>query len=176
MRNPFFLILTTVLVAGSTDAASRELRVEPHAMFYYQVPFGGGSSATQASGFGFRLDRLAHSPDQVVEYADLMQRTAILDLRLNRHGVESFNISGVDYLKKYRIHRAAAEEGAQENEAAETGAAGDEATKGEEELPKHPTVLSDFGDTIKLLVKKAPLGVLIGAGIGVGLLVGSATD
>lgn len=174
MRNPFIVILASVLVMGSADTAARELRVEPHAMFYYQVPFDGGAVVDKENSFGFRVDHIMHSPDHAVEYAGLMQRPAILDLRLNRHGVRSFRISGVDYLKQYRIHRAAGEDDGQETADTETNGNGD--PEGEEELPQAPKVVRDVGNTITFLMEKAPVGVLIGAGIGIGLLVGSASD
>lgn len=174
MRNPLIVVLSAVLVIGSADAAARELLVEPHAMFYYQIPFDGGTIAEKENSFGFRVDHIMHSPKRHIEYTGLMERTAILDLRLNRHGVRSFHISGVDYLKKYRIHRANGEDGGQATADADTG--GDENTEGEEELPQAPKVVRDVGNTITFLMEKAPVGVLIGAGIGIGLLVGSASD
>lgn len=175
MRNPFIVVFVSVLVMGSADAMSRELLMEPHAMFYYQVPLGGGSAAQKEGSFGFRMDQVVYSSDQSIKYAGLMQRPAILDLRLNRRGVKSFHISGMDYLKKYRIHRANGEGG--EEETADTNTAGDEsAADGEEELPKAPKVVRDTGNTLAFLLDNAPLGVLIGAAIGVGLIVGSASD
>ncbi len=177
MRNSFIAVLASVLVMGAADATARELRVEPHAMLYFHIPFDGGATvAEKENSFGFRVDSVAYSPDRHIDYTRLMQRPAVMEFSLNRHGVQAFHVSGVDYLERYRIYRANGEAGSEEASNTEAGNDNGEAADDEEDLPQPPKVMRDVGNTLSFLMESAPTGVLIGAAIGIGLLVGSASD
>lgn len=172
MRQLLSVTAALVLILASLEASAREPLSEPRAMLYYEVSFGGGAAADRTSTFGFRMDRAEYAEDHDIDHSRSMRRPAILELKMNRDGIQSLTVSGRDYLHLYRVHHAAegeAEETASEaeGETAETETDGDG-----EQLPKYPQVGRDIGDTITTVMEKAPAGVIIGVGLGIALLAG----
>ncbi len=172
MPKPLTALVALLMLPVSFQAAAWENIVEPHAMVYFRLSFDGGTAPDRQSTFGLRLDQVRHSRNSHIEYASLMRRPAMLNLELNRNGIRSLYISGTDYLRLYRLHRADEENG--EEPAAQ---AGDDETamQGEEDgeqPPRYPQVGKDIGDTMKTVMDKAPAGVIIGVGLGIALLAG----
>ena len=133
--NKLILFVLTFLLTFNSNAS--ELVLEPQAMLYYRVPLGGGHKELLKSTFGFRLDRTLVEKGKPVDYQKLFRQPAVLDFRMDHAGIESLTIAGVDYLKRYRIARAAENEAAPVEDGAETAAeaptAEESATPAEEE-------------------------------------------
>ncbi|MBF8268997.1 MAG: hypothetical protein HW386_706 [Gammaproteobacteria bacterium] len=120
--NKLILFVLTFLATVNCNAA--DLVLEPQAMLYYRVTFGGNRAKQTQPTFGFRLDRTLHEKNKPVDYRQLFQQQAVLDFKMNQNGAESLTIAGVDYLKQYRLMRAAEEESAAASDSeAETTAA-----------------------------------------------------
>jgi len=156
------------LAFASSSAMAGEPLVEPHAMFYYRFSFDGAAGGKQPATFGFRMDEINYNRRHIVDYRRLMQRPAMLDIRLGRGGIKALYISGRDYLRQYRVHHA--------DEGDDAGAAKDKDKSGNKAAGKDEAVAkklgSDFKKTLITVVKKAPVGVLIGAGFGIALVAG----
>lgn len=80
---------------------------EAHAMFYYQVPFSANKPEEKKHSFGFRMDHASFEQGDMIQYNQLMTKTAAFDFKLGHKGVESMSFGGVDYLKLYRLNKAA---------------------------------------------------------------------
>jgi hypothetical protein len=166
MRNPLTAMVVCLLL-GPAYVQAQETIIDAHAMFYFRVAFDGGSASEREPTFGFRMDQVAYQSHRPLQYRSLLQRPAMLGLSMNRHGLQSFQLSGTDYLQRYRVHHAGEDDtGAGAEEQATTGEAG------EEEPPQAPKMMRDVGDTVTYLVEEAPGGFIIGAVIGVVLLAG----
>ena len=169
-----FIMLSAML--ATFNALAVEPVVEPHAMVYYQVSFGGGKTQDRHSAFGFRMDRASFSPGGMIEYQQLVKQPAMFDFRLGKQGIEGVYISGIDYLQQYRIYRAGEEEAGAEPEA-ETDVMVE--GKPEEEQTgkprKAPKIIRDIGNTIEAGMETAPTGVLIGLALGAALLIGAGS-
>ena len=118
--NKLILFVLTFLLTFNSNAS--ELVLEPQAMLYYRVPLGGGHKEQLKSTFGFRLDRTLVEKGKPVDYQKLFRQPAVLDFRMDHAGIESLTIAGVDYLKQYRMSRAAEDEAAAVEDGAETDA------------------------------------------------------
>jgi hypothetical protein len=167
MRLPLTAALV-LLVCVSSNAVARGPLGEPHAMFYFQLPFDGATGEEQHSTFGFRMDQIHHAPDDTVDYRRLMQQPPILDLKMDHDGIRSFTVSGTDYLRLYRtLHADATTETTAADQAgegaAETGGKG---------VPVGKKAALDFWDVITTLWEETPAGVLIGVGFGAALAAG----
>ena len=149
------IVVGSLLALLPYCSSADDLLMEPHAMIYYQVPFGGGEQPSAAS-FGLRLDRAMVDRQEGIEYRQLLLRPALMDFQFTAHGMQQLSVAGTDYLKLYRIQRAA-EEGA-----AQGGTAKPAQTPAKEKT------------TISKILEDASPGFIIGGGILV-LLVSGVT-
>lgn len=177
-------IITMCTVALlSFGSQAFESAVTPHAMIYVSIPFGGNTPERDSLNYGFRLDSIAYTSGEHVDYQRQLQKTAVLDLRMNEHGVDGLYLSGIDYLKLYRANRQNEQEGdelaaegdVQEQPAAEESAeaAVTEETEVEDEEEDDGLTVGDhirgvFAD----MRRTAPMGIWMGAALGIGLLIG----
>lgn len=177
--------VAVLLLCASTAAMARGPLIAPHAMFYLHIPFDGSVDKTaQQTSFGFRMDEVRYSSDYVLDLGQVMRQTPFLDLKLGRGGLQSLYITGTDYLQRYRTLQAADAADSDAGTAApapddakpEAGAKAEEGAK-EQARPKKVIVgkqlAVDFKDTLVTIWKKAPVGILIGAGFGAALLAGA---
>jgi hypothetical protein len=141
------LVTITVLllsfVSGNTIAA--QAGVKPVAMLYVAIPLGTTQNQEQPI-FGFRLDNIEYEQGSVVQYNHLLEKSALVDLRMGTRGLQGIYFSGTDYLQRYRIYRQNQEQDGEASATTETG--------------------------LKEIFTAAPLGFYIGIGLGVGLLLG----
>lgn len=164
---PLTLALLLSLLTSVGYAAEPVL--EPHAMIYYQIPFGGKDYNERRHSFGFRMDRAVVEPTQYIDYQRLIKQPALLDIKMGRDGIDAMMFAGVDYLKKFRVYQASA--GGQEP--SETGQ--DEIPQEEpvaEESPEDQSHIWD-GPVITDIFGDATLGIAIGLVLAIGFL---ATD
>ena len=186
------LFVLTFLLTFNCNAA--ELVLEPQAMLYYRVPLGGGHGKQMQPTFGFRLDRTLVEKGKPVDYRQLFRQQAVLDFRMDRSGVESLTIGGVDYLKQYRALNAAEDEAAPVADTAETTdapAAEESATPAEEvaaeeataeEIPAEEATAEEvpaeeepgfFEDLPEIFEENQRYRLLIGAVLAIGFVAGS---
>ena len=158
MKRITAFLISAVFTGFCLPAWAGDLINEPHAMVYYQIPFSG-SKQDSGHQFGLRLDRTVHDSRASIEFARLLQQPAMMDFRVGRDGVETFKVAGTDLLARWRAYQAAEEEAAKSESG--NGEATGEETKEEDKL------------TVDKILNNAPAGVLIGAAIGVVLLVGA---
>ncbi|MBI2992806.1 MAG: hypothetical protein HYY48_01360 [Gammaproteobacteria bacterium] len=146
---------------------------EPHAMVYFQAHWSGQARDTRST-LGLRLDRNAVVENGVIEYQQLLQRPAMLDFRLGREGVQMFTIAGTDYAEWYRVHHADETAGSAESpppQAAEAEGAA-EAQQAPAEAKPAPETPEGEKTTIGGILDKAPVGVIMGVGLGIFLVSG----
>ena len=171
-------VFILIMLAMPVTVVAVEPVNEAHAMVYYQFSPGAKKSAASKHSFGFRMDRATYQPGQMIEYRNLLARPAAIDLRFNQQGMESFTISGIDYLQKFRLHRASEEGGedvAMEEESAvegEEAMAEDAAAETEKKPGVAKKVITDVGEAMDTVLLDAPKGVLIGVGIAIVLAAG----
>ncbi len=139
---------------------------EAHAMFYYQVPFSAGKTEQEKHSFGFRMDHASYEHGEMIQYQQLMNKTAAFDFKMARDGVQGMYISGVDYLQLYRLHRAA--EDTEEEDGVDAG------TKEKKSSNPVTTVAGNIGETIDEVMEIIPLGFLVGGVVGIVLVTGAA--
>ncbi len=157
-----FILMLTVTVPVAAD----NLISEPHALVYYQLPFSGDAPDTRAH-FGLRMDRTQREAGEMLDYREVLMRPAVMELRFSGSGMESFTLAGVDYLAKYRTLKA-------DEEQKPDAGAGEEKSGGEEKTTVEDKAKSEKEKlTMDQVMHKIPFGYIIGAGIGVLLLVGS---
>lgn len=167
MRFPIMLV---VLMFTAAPVLADSLVSEPHALVYYQLPFSGSAQETRAR-FGLRLDRTVHEAGAPVEFRSLMGRPAVMDLRFGNAGMESFSFAGVDYLARYRALNADAEQAPAEQAPTEQAPAESGTQK-----PADKPATEEDKLTMGKILDEAPMGYIIGAGIGLLLLGTSAAD
>lgn len=153
-------MLLVLMSAGATPAMAGGVVSEPHALVYYQLPFNGPAPDTHAH-FGLRVDRAVRAAGESVDFSALVPRPAVMELRFNNAGMESFTFAGVDYLARYRALQADEE---QKTTGDGTVKSGDKGAEEEDKL------------TMGKILDEAPVGYLIGAGIGILLIGTSAAD
>jgi len=136
---------------------------EVHAMFYYQVPFGVNRVEQKKHSFGFRMDHASYVPGEMIRYQQLMNQTAAFDFKMGHDGIQGLYVSGVDYLQRYRLNKAA------EDENSENGDASGEAGKSKNPVTE---VAGNIGETIDEIMDSIPLGFLLGGAVGILLLTG----
>ena len=177
--NKLFLIVLAFLVAAECNAAEQIL--EPHAMFYYTIPLGGSHGGKIKPAFGFRMDTALVEPGKPIDYPKLFRHQAVFDLKFDHDGIEELKISGVDYLKQYRALQANGDETgstadnagttADNAEAAEAGTA--PAQQGEAgTTEKKGGIMSKLPDYSNAIKKTQYLGLIVGAMVGIGFLMG----
>lgn len=147
------LIITLILTMVSASSTAFETGVNPQAMFYINIPLDGANTVRDKSTFGFRLDSHAYSRFDDVPYIRQLERPAVFDLKMASDGIEGIYISGIDYYRKYEVNRQNEDEGEYEDQVSIT-----------DEIRARITTMSSI----------APMGVWIGAGLGIGLLLGSS--
>ena len=151
-----------------------ESGVTPHAMIYVSIPLDGPAPDRDRLNYGFRLDSVPYTPGESIDYPRQLQRTAVLDLRMDEYGMDGFYLSGIDYLKLYRISRQNGDEGGEV--AAGEGAAAEEtadvATGEQAQEDNGRTVGDHVRGVFADMRATAPMGVWIGIGLGIGLLLG----
>lgn len=145
---------------------------EVHAMFYYQVPFSASKVVQKKHSFGFRMDQASYEPGQMIQYQQLMNKPAAFDFKMGHEGVQGLYVSGVDYLQRYRLSRAAEDEQSGD----ENGEEGAEASADSDENGKsNPVtkVAGDIGATIDEIMEMIPLGFIIGGAVALVLVTGA---
>jgi len=147
------MIVTLVLSFITTNTIAFETDVNPQAMFYISIPLDGTAFEKENTTFGFRLDSHAYSRYDNVPYVRQLERPAVFDFKMEPRGIEGIYISGIDYYKLYQIHK--------QNE-------GEEDIEYEEQV----SIMDEIKFIIADMSNIAPMGVWIGAGLGIGLLVG----
>ena len=114
--------------------------LDQQAMVYFNVSFDTGYKKKLTHDFGLRFDRGVIQPGEIMTIDQLMPRTPVFDLGINKFGVKTFELNGIDFTDKYYVYHATEAE------------AEAEAT----EEPKKKT------KSIGKYIDKAPTGVLIG--------------
>ena len=127
--------------------AVKSFAVEPildqQAMLYFNVSFDTGYKKKVAHDFGLRFDRGVIQPGEIMTIDQLMHKKPVFNLSINKFGIKTLVLNGIDFTDKYYVYHATEEE-AEEAEAETTDA------------PKKKT--KSFGKYID----QAPAGVLIG--------------
>lgn len=134
--------------------AVKSFAVEPvldqQAMLYFNVSFDTGYKKKVAHDFGLRFDRGVIQPGEIMTIDQLTHRKPVFDLGINKLGIKTLVLNGIDFTDKYYVYHATEEE-AEETET-ETTDMPNETT----DVPKKKT--KSFGKYID----QAPTGVLIG--------------
>ena len=152
MRFTIFII-TLILTTVSNRTMAVETGVNPQAMFYISIPFDNTMSASDKTTFGFRLDSHAYSRFDNVPYIRQLDRHAVFDFKMTSKDIEGIYFSGIDYYQIYKVNRQN-EDGDQSSD--EIG------------------VTDEVRGILLDMTSKAPMGVWIGIGLGIGLLMGSS--
>lgn len=164
MRSKLIYTIALIFLAPIQSMALEPVN-ETHAMFYYKVPFSASKKPENKPTFGFRMDHTSYEQGGMIEYQQLMNRTAALDFRMGSDGVQGLYVSGVDYLQRFRLQRAAEDEaGDMEEGATETAE-----KKGPGTMEK---VGTDIADTIDEIIHTVPLGFMMGGVIAIVLVSG----
>ncbi len=116
--------------------------LDQQAMVYFNVSFDTGYKKKLTHDFGLRFDRGVIQPGEIMTIDQLMPRTPVFDLGINKFGVKTFELNGIDFTDKYYVYHATEAEAEAEAEATEE--------------PKKKT------KSIGKYIDKAPTGVLIG--------------
>jgi len=110
--------------------------LDQQAMVYFNVSFDTGYKKKLTHDFGLRFDRGVIQPGEIMTIDQLMPRTPVFDLGINKFGVKTFELNGIDFTDKYYVYHATEAEATEE--------------------PKKKT------KSIGKYIDKAPTGVLIG--------------
>ena len=116
--------------------------LDQQAMVYFNVSFDTGYKKKLAHDFGLRLDRGVIQPGEIMTINQLMPRTPVFNLGINKYGIKTFKLNGIDFTDKYYVHHATETETETETETTDE--------------PKKKT------QSIGKYIDKAPTGVLIG--------------
>ena len=136
--------------------------MDQQGMFYFNMTFDAGQSTKTKHNFGFRLDRGLVEPGENMTMSQLANKPAVFNLQLNNNGLMAFKLNGIDYTYDEYVYHGA--EGGDAKTAAKTGES--EASEAE---PAQPVEESQLSKTID----KIPLGVLVGAIIGIVAVAGT---
>jgi len=162
-------LLTVVLVSLlSFSTQAFETAVKPHAMLYVSIPLDGKTYDRDSINYGFRLDNIAYTPGEPVNYQQQLQGTAVLDFRMDEQGMDGLYISGIDYLQMYRVNRQNEEQGSETEVVADAGVADEQTEEEDDGLTVGDRVRGVLAD----MRATAPMGVYMGIGLGIGLLLG----
>jgi hypothetical protein len=159
-------MLLVSLLSFSTQAF--ESSVKPLVMVYLTVPLDGTRVNEDAFNYGFRLDHVAYTPGEPVNYQQQFQRTASLDFRMDKQGLDGIYISGKDYLHSLRVNRQNEDQGSDET----TAEATDDAATDIEDEDDGLTVSDRIKGVIADMRAVAPMGIYMGVGLGIVLLLG----
>ena len=156
MSKVYWLIFSLMLVSINSQAV--EPMLDQQATFYFNLSFDVGQATKTGHDFGFRFDRSLIQPGDNMTMSQLTAKPAVLNLKLNKYGLEAFELNGIDYTTESFVYRAA-EDGDAGNGAAKTAAkTGDGA---EAEAQPAPETTGQPKRKIDV-----PLGVVIGVLIG----------
>jgi len=123
-----------------------ESGVQPHALLYLNISFSDSGQVQEQANWGFRLDSVVYAHGTTIQHDRLIDKSALLDFRMNTRGIKGIYISGTDYLQSYRVNRQNQDQGEQ--------------------------TTTDSERSISEVIRSAPVGVYIGVGLGIGLLLG----
>ena len=165
--NKLILIVLSFMCVFNVNAS--DLIMEPHAMLYYQVPLGGGNKQKHKSTFGFRFDNAIHETGKQIDYQRLFNQEPVLDFRLNNDGVEAFKITGIDYLKKYRLLR---QNGDNVGDSPENAADSTDNSEGEAVQEEEESLLDKLPGINDIVEEDQYFGLLLGALIATGFAFG----
>ena len=155
------LFLSFLFLSG--NAAAVEPVLDHQGMIYFNVSFDAGHSSKTEHDFGFRFDRALVKPGENLTMNQLVNKPAVFNLKYNSNGLKAFELNGIDYSYIDYVNRGA--EGG-----AKTGAeeAAEEVVAEAEPAPEETTVEQPKREI------KIPLGVIIGTGIALIAIGGSA--
>ena len=159
MRIHLFSILCLIILVPVKSMALEPVN-EAHAMFYYQVPFSATKTEQKKHSFGFRMDHTSYEHGEMIQYQQLMNKTAAFDFKMGRDGVQGVYVSGVDYLQRFRLNKAAEDDEAE---------AGTESGDTESAASK---IGGDVTNTVDELFEIIPLGFWIGGAVAIVLVTG----
>lgn len=167
-------VFIVALLSFSTQAF--ETAVTPHAMLYVSIPLDGPGPDRDRVNYGFRLDSIAYTPGERIDYSRQLERTAVVDFRLDEHGVDGVYLSGIDYLQQYRVNRQNEEQGesvpAEDESTAAEAVAEEAAAEEEAEEDDGMTAGDHIRGVLADMRATAPMGIWMGIGLGVVLLLG----
>jgi hypothetical protein len=160
MSRLFGLFLSLIIVSVNSHAI--EPVMDQQGMFYFNMTFDAGQSTKVEHDFGFRLDRTLMQPGESMTMNQLAAKPAVFNLKLNKYGLKSIKLNGVDYTETYYAYRAA--------EGEDAPAEAVDATVAEAEVQATPEVTAEpekkVDTTTSPELLKIPLGVIIGLLIG----------
>lgn len=168
MRIYLISIITFVILAPVQSMALEPVN-ESHAMIYYKIPFSASKKPENKPSFGFRMDHTSYERGGMIEYKDLMERTAAFDFRMGHDGLQGVYVSGVDYLQRFRLQRAAEDDAEMDVDIEDDGM--------EESKKDEPGALAktgtDIANTVEDFISVVPLGFMIGGVIAIVLVSGA---
>ncbi len=159
MRIHLFYMLCLIILVPVKSLALEPVN-ETLAMFYYQVPFSATKTEQKRHSFGFRMDHASYEYGEMIQYQQLMNKTAAFDLKMGRDGIQGVYVSGVDYLQLYRLNKAAEDDEAE---------ADTESGDSESAVSK---IGGDVINTVEEVLSMVPLGFMIGGVVAIGLVTG----
>jgi hypothetical protein len=109
MKKLGYALIAAMLIAAPTAQAIEPID-EPAMMFYYSVPFGGGTSReAEMPVYGFRMAMTSTEFDHDTAFSPLAdpQRHAMMDLRYSDDGVQGFYINGLNTLTEKSVINSA---------------------------------------------------------------------
>ena len=140
MFRAFLFIFLLAILAVKSFAIEPVL--DQQAMLYFNVSFDAGYKKKVAHNFGLRFDRGVIQPGEVMTIEQLMPRTPVFNLDINKFGIKTLELNGIDFTDKYYVYHAS------EAETEEVEPATDESKKKTKSIGKY--------------IDAAPAGVLIG--------------
>jgi hypothetical protein len=134
-----------------------DLAMNPQAMLYISIPFDKPGFTEDKTTYGLRFDSNAYSRYDKVSYVQQLDRGAVFDFKLTPNEIEGIYLSGVNYYQLYKVYK--------QNEDEE-----------DYDYEDQVSVMDEIRGTISDMSAIAPMGVWIGAGLGIGLLLGSSSS
>lgn len=182
----YFIKISMLLLVSvvSVNSHAFESAMKPHAMVYLTIPLDRTNANQDKFNLGFRIDNVAYTPGEPVNYQALLQHRALIDFRIDNKGLDGIFISGTDYVQLYKVSRQNEDQGSAVTEGEEPAESTTEADA-EEEIAAEAEVEEEeededdgltVGDRVKGVIADmrsvAPMGVYMGAALGIGLLLG----
>ncbi len=153
---PRALLFVFLLAAFTLKSFAIEPIIDQQAMVYFNVSFDAGYKKKSSHDFGLRFDRGVIQPGEIMTIEQLMPKTPVFNLGVNRFGIKNFELNGINFTDKHYVYHATETETETETETTDE--------------PKKKT--KSFGKYID----KAPTGVLIGVVILAVALVDSTSS
>ncbi len=151
-----YLVISLLLTTVSANTMADDLAINPQAMFYISIPFDGPRYTEDKTTYGLRFDSHAYSRYDKVSYLKQLDRGAVFDFKLTPGEIEGIYLSGINYYQLYKVYKQNEEE--------------------EIDYEDQVSVMDEIKGTISDMSAIAPIGVWIGAGLGIGLLLGSSSS